>query len=58
VCSKSIFTLMSHPLLSVYGAKWKNWNPVMFTVYIDDSGTAPDQKEVIAAAMFIQQRRL
>jgi len=47
-----------HFLLSVGGARWKEMNLVMFTVFIDDSGTDPNQDVAIAAALVIPSARL
>jgi hypothetical protein len=47
-----------HFLLSAYGARWKEIDLAMFTVYVDDSGTSPDQKIALAAALVVPGRRI
>jgi len=42
-----------HLLLSVWGRRWREVELVMFTVYIDDSGTSPSQHIAIATALVI-----
>lgn len=42
-----------HLLLSVRGATWREVYLAMFTLYQDDSGTAPDQPVAVAAAIVI-----
>ena len=49
---------MKHMLLSVYGSLWRKRFIVMFTLYIDDSGTAQDQPIAIAAGVLIPAIRL
>jgi Protein of unknown function (DUF3800) len=49
----SQYSLTEHFLLSAYGGKWKEVTLVMFTVFVDDSGTAPDQPVAIAGALII-----
>jgi Protein of unknown function (DUF3800) len=40
-------------LVSVWGKRWSEINLMMVTLYIDDSGTAPDQHVAIATALII-----
>jgi hypothetical protein len=40
-------------LLSVYGKRWREVQLAMLTVYVDDSGTAPDQHIAIATGLII-----
>ncbi len=40
-------------LMSVYGRGWRKVKLALFTVYVDDSGTSPDQKQAIAAALVV-----
>jgi hypothetical protein len=47
-----------HALLSAYGKSWSERLVAMFTAYIDDSGTDPNQKVAIAAALLIPAHRL
>jgi len=47
------YSLTEHFLLSAYGSKWKEVTLVMFTVFVDDSGTAPDQPVAIAGALIV-----
>jgi Protein of unknown function (DUF3800) len=52
------YSLMWHSLVSAFGSKWAERNLVMFTVYVDDSGTAPDQPVAVAAALIIPAKQL
>ena len=45
-------------LLSLWGGKWRKANLVMFTVFIDDSGTSPSQSVAIATALIIPAKKL
>jgi hypothetical protein len=45
-------------LVSLWGKRWKKVHLAMFTVYIDDSGTAPEQKVAIATALIIPAKRI
>jgi hypothetical protein len=45
-------------LLSCRGARWKSVHLAMFTAYIDDSGTDPNQAVAIASAWIIPGRRI
>jgi hypothetical protein len=45
-------------LESVRGIHWRKVYLAMFTVYIDDSGTAPEQKVAIASAFVIPARQI
>jgi hypothetical protein len=47
-----------HLILSACGSRWKEADLIMFTVYIDDSGTAPEQKVAVAAALVVPAVRL
>ena len=47
-----------HFLMSAYGRRWKEVTLVVFTVYVDDSGTSPDQKLAIASALIIPAIRI
>jgi hypothetical protein len=49
---------MKHMLLSAYGSQWKKRIIAMFTLYIDDSGTAHEQPIAIAAGVLIPAIRL
>lgn len=49
---------MRHALISAFGKRWADRNLVMFTVYVDDSGTAPDQPVAVAAALIISPRQI
>ena len=44
--------------MSAYGGKWKEVTPVVFTVYVDDSGTSPDQKLAVASALIVPAIRI
>jgi Protein of unknown function (DUF3800) len=59
MCVRSQFyPLMKHVLLSAYKEKWQEIYLLMFTIFIDDSGTAPDQKLAVAAAIFVPAKQL
>lgn len=45
-------------LVSVWGKRWRSVNLVMFTVYLDDSGTAPSQRIAIASAFVIPAKQI
>lgn len=47
-----------HFLLSAYGPRWREVNLVMFTVYLDDSGTSPAQRSAVAAALIVPSRQI
>jgi uncharacterized protein DUF3800 len=47
-----------HFLMSAYGSKWKEVTLVVFTVYVDDSGTSPSQKLAVASALIIPAIRI
>ena len=47
-----------HMLLSCYGSRWRKVHLAMFTVYVDDSGTAPSQPVAIASALIIPASRI
>jgi hypothetical protein len=49
---------MNHALLSAYGSKWAERYLAMFTLYIDDSGSDPNQHVAIAAGLIIPALRL
>lgn len=53
VCRSQSYSSTEHFLLSAYGSKWKEVSLVMFTVFIDDSGTDPKQPIAIASALII-----
>lgn len=42
-----------HFLVSAYGSRWKEVNLAMFTIYVDDSGTDPNQKLAVASALIV-----
>jgi len=59
MCVQSqIMSPTKHLILSARGSQWKETNLIMFTVYFDDSGTAPDQDVAIAAALIVPALRL
>ncbi len=47
------YSQTQHILLSAWGSLREEVQLVMFTLYVDDSGTAPDQPVAIASALFI-----
>jgi hypothetical protein len=48
-----IFGRTHHLLVSVWGRRWKEVHLAMFTAYLDDSGTDPNQAVAIATAIII-----
>jgi hypothetical protein len=52
------YSRMFHALLSAYGSRWANLDLLMFTFFIDDSGTAPEHRMAIAAGIIIPSLRL
>lgn len=47
------YSRMKHALLSAYGAKWAERYLVMFTIYMDDSGSAPEHKMAVACGIIV-----
>lgn len=47
-----------HLLISAWGKRWKDVQLVMFTAYIDDSGSDPNQHVANATALIIPGRRI
>jgi hypothetical protein len=45
-------------LVSIWGQRWRTVNLVMFTAYIDDSGTDPSQKIANATAIIVPAARI
>ncbi len=48
-------------LLTLYGRRWREVQLAFFSMYLDDSGTTPDQKVAVASALIVpaaQIRRL
>jgi hypothetical protein len=45
-------------LVSLWGNRWREVVPVMFSLYIDDSGTSPSQPVAIATALIIPAAQL
>jgi hypothetical protein len=59
MCTQSQrYSRIKHSLLSAYGSKWIDRNPIMFTVYIDDSGSSPEHKIAVASAIVIPARSI
>jgi hypothetical protein len=52
------YSSMEHYLLGILGGKWSKVRLAMVTVFIDDSGTDPDQTVAIASALIIESRRI
>jgi Protein of unknown function (DUF3800) len=42
-----------HMLVSLWGSRWREVSLIMFTVYFDDSGTAPEHRIAVASALVI-----
>jgi hypothetical protein len=57
-CMPTIYSRAHHLLISVWGERWRRVNMAFFTAYIDDSGTAPDQKIANCTALIIPAKRL
>ena len=49
---------MKRALISAFGSKWSDRDLDVFIIYIDDSGSAPDQKFAIAAGIVFPAKRL
>jgi hypothetical protein len=60
VCAKSqeIYSRIRHALLSAYGSEWHERYLGVFSIYIDDSGSAPDQKFAIAGGIVFPAKRI
>ena len=59
VCSRQEdYSLIKHSLISVYGKQWRKRLLGMFTTFIDDSGTAPEQKVLVACGIVVPTARL
>jgi Protein of unknown function (DUF3800) len=58
VCAKSQFDSRTMQLLVDRGIRWKKVFLVMFRVYIDDSGTDPNQQVAIASALIVPAARI
>jgi Protein of unknown function (DUF3800) len=53
-----VYSRTHHMLLSVWGSRWRKVELIMFTLYIDDSGTDPNQQVAIATALKIPGRQI
>lgn len=51
------YSRLYHSLLSAYGSRWADRDLLMFTVFVDDSGTDPNQKVAIASALLVPGKR-
>jgi len=58
LCESQGISRTHHMLVSVWGRLWRKVNLVMFTVYLDDSGTAPSQRVAIASAFIIPAKQI
>lgn len=59
MCARSqIYSPTKHFLLSAFGSRWNEKYLVMFTIYIDDSGSSPEQKVVVASGIIFPTRQL
>lgn len=56
--NQAVYSRLRHMLLSVYGSAWSKRRLGMFTIYIDDSGTAPEQKMAVAAGIVVPAARI
>lgn len=58
-CVKSQFySRTQHLLVSTWGERWREVNVSFFTAYLDDSGTAPDQKIANCTALIVPAARI
>jgi hypothetical protein len=57
VCSSQPYFSLHHALLSACGSKWPK-KDLMFTLYIDDSGTSPSNRIAISGGVIIPAARL
>ena len=55
---KELYSRTKHLLVTATGKRWREVWLVGFTVYIDDSGTAPDQRVASATALVIPAPRI
>lgn len=53
-----MYSRAQHMLVSGRGKWWKEVLLAMFTIYVDDSGTAPEQKIAIASALIVPAKRI
>lgn len=53
-----IFGRTHHYLVSAWGSRWQHVNLAMFTAYIDDSGTDPQQQVANATVLIIPANRI
>ncbi len=58
VSHSQFYSRTQHLLLSSWGSRWKDVSLAMFTAFVDDSGTSPDQNVAIASALIIPSRRI
>jgi hypothetical protein len=59
VKSQEIFySRIYHALLSVYGGDWRGRNLAVFSIYIDDSGSSPENRFAIAAGIVFPAKRI
>lgn len=52
------YSVVEHMLVSAWGSKWKDVFLGVFTVYIDDSGTAPSQQVAMASGLIFPAKRI
>lgn len=58
VAASQFYSRTHHFLLSAYGRNWEDVSLAMFTVYIDDSGTSPNQQVAIASGLIFPAKRI
>jgi hypothetical protein len=58
MCAQSRYSSTQHYLLSILGSRWKDVLLAVFTVYVDDSGTDPNQHVAIASCLIIPSQRI
>jgi hypothetical protein len=58
VCHSQPYSPIEHALIAGCGGQWRKVNLILFNVYFDDSGTAPDQRIAIASALIIPAKRI
>jgi Protein of unknown function (DUF3800) len=58
LAQNQFYSRTQHFLLSTYGSRWSKVNLAMLNAYIDDSGTAQEQKVAIASILVIPAKRI
>ncbi len=56
--SQHAYSRIYHMLVSAYAGRWADRYLGMFTIYIDDSGTAPEQRMAVASGIIFPALRI